>query len=112
MDIGDDYSLAAGVKELQALKRLYALLDTAAEEAMHPDLGLVDVPDISDADLSSDLAGIRAKLQAPGEGFRDFVVAEEAVRGLPGLVNLIGIDSPGLTSSLALAEEVDRLLPD
>ena len=39
------------------------------------------------------------------------VVAEETGRGLPGLVNLIGIDSPGLTSSLALAEEVDRLLP-
>jgi hypothetical protein len=34
------------------------------------------------------------------------------MRGLPGLVNLIGIDSPGLTSSLALAEEVDRLLLD
>jgi L-2-hydroxyglutarate oxidase LhgO len=38
-------------------------------------------------------------------------VAEESARGLPGLVNMIGIDSPGLTSSLALAEEVDRLLP-
>ena len=69
------------------------------------------VPDVSDADLSVDLAGIRAKLQGPGDGFRDFVIAEEAGRGLPGLVNLIGIDSPGLTASLALAEEVDRLLP-
>ena len=49
MDISDDYSLAAGIKELQALKRLYALLDMAAEEVLHPDLGLVDVPDISDA---------------------------------------------------------------
>lgn len=49
MDIGDDHSLALGIKELQALKRVYALLDSAAEEAMHPDLGLVDVPDISDA---------------------------------------------------------------
>lgn len=68
------------------------------------------VPDISDADLSVDLAGIRARLQGPGDGFRDFVIAEETGRGLPGLVNLIGIDSPGLTSSLALAEEVDRLL--
>jgi L-2-hydroxyglutarate oxidase LhgO len=68
-------------------------------------------PEITDDDLSPDLAGIRAKLQGPGEGFRDFVVAEESARGLPGLVSLIGIDSPGLTSSLALAEEVDRLLP-
>ncbi len=69
------------------------------------------VPEIGIDDLTPDLAGIRAKLQGPGEGFRDFVVAEEGARGLPGLVNLIGIDSPGLTSSLAIAEEVDRLLP-
>jgi L-2-hydroxyglutarate oxidase LhgO len=69
------------------------------------------VPEVDDDDLSPDLAGIRAKLQGPGGGFQDFVVAEESDRGLPGLVNLIGIDSPGLTSCLALAEEVDRLLP-
>ncbi len=69
------------------------------------------VPGIADADLTPDLAGIRARLQAPGEGFRDFVVAEESGRGLPGLVNMVGIDSPGLTSSLALAEVVDHLLP-
>jgi L-2-hydroxyglutarate oxidase LhgO len=68
------------------------------------------VPGIRDEDLSPDLAGIRAKLQGPGQGFRDFVVAEESARGRPGLVNLIGIDSPGLTSALAIAEEVDRLL--
>lgn len=69
------------------------------------------VPGIGDEDLSPDLAGMRAKLQGPGEGFRDFVVAEESGRGRPGLVDLVGIDSPGLTSALALAEEVDRLLP-
>ena len=70
------------------------------------------VPAIRDEDLAPDIAGIRARLQGPGEGFRDFVVAEEAARGRPGLVNLVGIDSPGLTSALAIAEEVDRLLPD
>jgi L-2-hydroxyglutarate oxidase LhgO len=68
------------------------------------------VPTIGAEDLSPDMAGIRAKLQGPGEGFRDFVIAEESGRGLPGFVNLIGIDSPGLTSSLSIAEEVDRLL--
>lgn len=69
------------------------------------------VPEIEDEDLSPDMVGIRARLQAPGEGSRDFVVAEENIRELPGLVSLVGIDSPGLTSSLAIAEEVDRLLP-
>jgi L-2-hydroxyglutarate oxidase LhgO len=68
-------------------------------------------PDISDADLTPDIAGIRPKLQGPGDGFRDWVIVEESARGLPGLVNLVGIESPGLTSALAIAEAVDRLLP-
>jgi L-2-hydroxyglutarate oxidase LhgO len=69
------------------------------------------LPQIGDDDLAPDIAGIRAKLQGPGEGFRDFVVAEETARDRRGLVSLVGIDSPGLTSALAIAEEVDRLLP-
>jgi L-2-hydroxyglutarate oxidase LhgO len=68
------------------------------------------LPAVREDELEPDMAGIRAKLQAPGEGPRDFVVAEESGRGLPGLVNLVGIDSPGLTSSLALAAEVERLV--
>ena len=68
-------------------------------------------PQIADEDLAPDVAGIRPKLQGPGDGFRDFVVAEEAGRGRPGLVNLVGIESPGLTAALAIAEEVERLLP-
>jgi L-2-hydroxyglutarate oxidase LhgO len=68
------------------------------------------LPTVEDSDLTPDIAGIRPKLQGPGEGFRDFVIAEESARGLPGLVDLVGIDSPGLTSSLAIAEEVERLL--
>ena len=68
------------------------------------------VPAIEDHDLEPDMSGIRAKLQGPGQPFRDFVIAEESARGLPGLLNLVGIDSPGLTSSLAIAEEVARLV--
>jgi L-2-hydroxyglutarate oxidase LhgO len=68
------------------------------------------IPQLKPDDLTPDIAGIRAKLQGPGEGFRDFVVAEESARGLPGFVNLVGLDSPGLTSALAIAEEIERLL--
>jgi L-2-hydroxyglutarate oxidase LhgO len=68
------------------------------------------VPAIGDGDLTPDTSGIRAKLQGPGHPFRDFVIADESARGLPGLVNLLGIDSPGLTSSLSIAEEVARVL--
>lgn len=70
------------------------------------------VPAITDDDLTPDMSGIRAKLQGPGQPFRDFVIAEESARGLPQLINLVGIDSPGLTSSLAIANEVARLVSD
>jgi L-2-hydroxyglutarate oxidase LhgO len=68
------------------------------------------VPAIEESDLSPDISGLRPKLQGPGEGFRDFVIAEESARGLPGLVNLLGMDSPGLTSALAIARYVDDLV--
>jgi L-2-hydroxyglutarate oxidase LhgO len=89
--------------------------DYSVDETKRPAFGAAVrqlFPQIADEDLAPDLAGIRAKLQGPGEGFRDFVIAEETGSGRPGLVNLVGIDSPGLTSALAIAEEVDRLLPE
>lgn len=61
-------------------------------------------------DLAPDFAGIRPKLQGPGDGFRDFVIQEESGKGLPGLVNLIGIESPGLTASPAIARYVRDIL--
>ena len=42
------------------------------------------VPAIRDEDIDPDMSGIRPKLQGPGQGFRDFVIAEESARGLPG----------------------------
>lgn len=60
------------------------------------------------ASLGPDMAGIRPKLI--GQGVRDFVIADEASRGLPGFVNLVGIESPGLTSCLAIARHVGAML--
>jgi L-2-hydroxyglutarate oxidase LhgO len=68
------------------------------------------VPAITEADLEPDISGIRPKLQGPGQPVRDFVIAEESARGLPGLVNLVGIDSPGLTAAPAIAAHVETLL--
>jgi L-2-hydroxyglutarate oxidase LhgO len=68
------------------------------------------VPDIAEEDLSPDISGIRPKVQAPGEPPRDFVIREESDKGYPGLVNLIGIESPGLTSCLSIARHVDSLV--
>ncbi len=68
------------------------------------------VPAISEEDLSPDMAGIRPKLQREGEPPRDFVIVHERERGLDGFVNLIGIESPGLTASPAIARYVEGLL--
>ncbi|MBE7411778.1 MAG: NAD(P)/FAD-dependent oxidoreductase [Leptospiraceae bacterium] len=57
-------------------------------------------------DLHPDQSGIRPKLQGEGELFRDFVISEETEKGLPGFINLIGIESPGLTSSLAIGKSI------
>lgn len=51
-------------------------------------------------------SGVRPKLQSPGEAAHDFVLQGPAEHGVRGLVNLYGIESPGLTASLALADEV------
>jgi L-2-hydroxyglutarate oxidase LhgO len=63
-------------------------------------------PALKMEDLTPDQVGVRPKLQGPGEEVRDFVITEESGRGLPGLVNLIGIESPGLTSSAEIARMV------
>ena len=62
-------------------------------------------PELSDGDLQPAYAGIRPKLHGPGEPAPDFLVQREGAHGLAGLVNLLGIESPGLTACLALAEE-------
>ncbi|MDD3627000.1 MAG: NAD(P)/FAD-dependent oxidoreductase [bacterium] len=61
-------------------------------------------------DLSPDQSGIRPKLQKPGEVFRDFIIKDERDNGYQGLVNLIGIESPGLTAAPAIADYVFKLL--
>jgi L-2-hydroxyglutarate oxidase LhgO len=68
------------------------------------------LPEIRAEWLSPDYAGVRPRLAAPGEAFRDFVVAEESAAGWPGFVNLIGIESPGLTAAPAIAARVAELL--
>jgi L-2-hydroxyglutarate oxidase LhgO len=63
-------------------------------------------PDLADGALQPGYAGIRPKISGPGEPAADFLVQGPAIHGVPGLVNLYGIESPGLTSSLPLADAV------
>ena len=68
------------------------------------------LPFIELEDLAPESAGIRPKLQGPGEGFRDFIITHEEKKGFPGLINLIGIESPGLTAAPAIARYVGRMV--
>jgi L-2-hydroxyglutarate oxidase LhgO len=63
-------------------------------------------PGLPDGSLVPDYAGIRPKLTGPGEPAADFVIDTPDRHGLPGLVHLFGIESPGLTSSLSIAADV------
>jgi L-2-hydroxyglutarate oxidase LhgO len=67
-------------------------------------------PALPDGALQPAYAGIRPKLHAPGEPARDFLISGPEEHGVPGLVNLFGIESPGLTASLAIANAVTDML--
>ena len=68
-------------------------------------------PGLEAGQLSADYAGVRPKLVGPGEPSGDFRIDGPDVHGTPGLVNLFGIESPGLTSSLAIAAHVAEIAP-
>jgi L-2-hydroxyglutarate oxidase LhgO len=101
--------------------------DLGGQAVFGPDLAFVDAPDYSvdpgrapgfyeyvrhfwpglpDGALTPDYAGIRPKLHGPGEPQPDFRIDGPEAHGIAGLVALFGIESPGLTSSLAIGEEV------
>ncbi|AGH97786.1 NAD(P)/FAD-dependent oxidoreductase [Micavibrio aeruginosavorus] len=67
-------------------------------------------PGVMDRELIPSYAGIRPKLAGPGQPDGDFVIQGPDVHGVAGLINLYGIESPGLTSCMAIAEDVAKLL--
>jgi L-2-hydroxyglutarate oxidase LhgO len=111
---------------------VHLTLDLGGQAKFGPDVQWVDSPDDLDVDasrqaafeaavrqywpalpanaLQSAYAGIRPKISGPNEAAADFSIQGPAVHGLPGLVNLFGIESPGLTSCLAIGEMVSDLL--
>ena len=110
---------------------IHATLDLAGQTRFGPDTEYIDqenyevsldnlpkyyqairryYPNLPDHALQPGYVGIRPKLQAPGESFQDFVIQDQSDHQIPGLIQLYGIESPGLTSSLAIAESVHKLL--
>jgi L-2-hydroxyglutarate oxidase LhgO len=62
--------------------------------------------------LQPGYTGIRPKVSGEGAPAADFVIQGPKEHGIPGLVNLYGIESPGLTASMAIAQHVRTLLQD
>jgi L-2-hydroxyglutarate oxidase LhgO len=111
---------------------VHLTLDLGGQAKFGPDVQWVDSPDdlvvdprrgdgfyaevrrywpaLPDGALIPGYAGIRPKISGPHEPARDFVIAGPQTHGVPGLVNLFGIESPGLTSSLAIGRHVADLL--
>jgi L-2-hydroxyglutarate oxidase LhgO len=106
---------------------VHLTLDLAGRARFGPDTEWIDAPDyrvhparadgfyaairrywpgLPDGALQPDYAGVRPKLHPAGGPATDFTIEGPETHGVPGLVNLFGIESPGLTASLAIAEEV------
>ena len=68
------------------------------------------IKDLNKEDLCADFSGIRPKLFLNGSSKSEFYINEESDNGFPGFVNLVGIDSPGLTSSLSIANSVNNII--
>lgn len=106
VDLGGRYRLGPDAEYVEAIS--YAV--DPAKAGPFAEAARRYLPEIDAAQLAPEGAGVRPKLAGPGEDFRDFVIAEESARGLPGLVNLVGIESPGLTAAGAIAAQVARLI--
>ncbi len=110
---------------------LHVALDLAGQVRFGPDIEYIDridyrfrtglstkfyesirryYPDLKDDSLQPGYTGIRPKLHGPGTPAADFVIQGKREHGIDGLINLYGIESPGLTSSLAIADYVHQQL--
>lgn len=108
IDMGGGVKLGPDVKYLGSNVYDYKL--TASKQEAFYKSAKKFLPFLEYDDISPEMAGIRPKIQKPGEPLRDFYIKEETERGYPGFINLIGMESPGLTSSIAIAKYVEKLV--
>jgi L-2-hydroxyglutarate oxidase LhgO len=112
MDIHAVIDIAGNVRfgpDVEWVDRLDYSVDPTRAEAFYRSVRTF-WPGLPDGALSPAYAGIRPKITGPNEPAADFVIQGPRDHGIPGLVNLFGIESPGLTSSLAIGEYVAGLL--
>ena len=108
LDMAGGVKLGPDVKYLDTNEYDYKL--TPSKQKAFFESARKFLPFLEFDDLSPEMAGIRPKIQKPGEPLRDFYISEESEKGYPGFINLIGMESPGLTSSIAIAKYVNKLI--
>ena len=101
-----DGSIAFGPNSFYVDELDYSF-DNSYKEDFHK--SIKNYINIDPEDLKEDDCGIRPKLQLAGGAFRDFIIKNESDRSLNNFISLVGIESPGLTSSLAIANYVEKL---
>jgi L-2-hydroxyglutarate oxidase LhgO len=108
IDMGGGVKLGPDVRYLESNVYDYKLTPSK-QEAFYKSAKKF-LPFLEYDDIAPEMAGIRPKIQKPGEPLRDYYINEESARGFPGFINLIGMESPALTSSIAIAEYVNMFL--
>jgi L-2-hydroxyglutarate oxidase LhgO len=108
IDMGGGVKLGPDVKYLES--NIYDYKLTSSKQRDFYNSAKKFLPFLEFDDIAPEMAGIRPKLQKPGEPLRDYYIMEESRRGFPGFINLIGMESPALTSSIAIAEYVNNLI--
>ena len=107
IDLGGQAKFGPDVEWVESPDDL--LVDPARGDAFYAEVRKY-WPGLQDRALSPGYAGVRPKIHGPGEPAADFLIQGPADHGIPGLVNLFGIESPGLTSALAIAEHVSAIV--
>ena len=107
LDLGGQAKFGPDVQWVDSADEL--VVDPARGDAFYAEVRKY-WPALADGALQAGYAGIRPKISGPGAPAADFKIEGPATHGVPGLVNLFGIESPGLTSCLAIAAHVSTLL--
>ncbi|CAK7340325.1 unnamed protein product [Dovyalis caffra] len=103
---GPDVEWIDGTDDISSFLNKYDYSVSASRaERFYPEIRKY-YPNLKDGSLEPGYAGIRPKISGPRQSPVDFVIQGEDIHGVPGLVNLFGIESPGLTASMAIAEHV------
>ena len=104
LSLNGDVSFGPNIYKVDKIK--YSIDDTFKAQYL---LEIKQLLDVENIEIDEDFSGIRPKIKFDGN-FNDFIIKNEVKKGYKNFINLIGIDSPGLTSSLAIAKYVNSLI--